>query len=49
MRSKPLAKLLLVPAGTPSIDLLNDHPGTAALPSNRLSIRPCWRCTPGSG
>jgi hypothetical protein len=50
MRSKPLARLLLVLApGTTAIDLLNDHPGAGALPSSRLSIRPCWRCTPGSG
>ena len=50
MRSKPLAKLLLVLApGTTAIDLLNDHPGTAVLPSGRLSVRPCWRCGPGSG
>jgi hypothetical protein len=50
MRSRPLAKLLLVLApGTPSIDLLKGHTGTAVRSSSRLSIRPCWRCGPGSG
>ena len=37
MHSRPLAKLLLVLApGTTAIDLLNDHPGTAVLPSSRF-------------
>jgi hypothetical protein len=37
-------KRLEVLSGTNFVDLLKEPPGTAALPSSRHLIRPCWRC-----
>ena len=37
-------KRLEVLSGTNSVNLLKEQPGTAALPSSRHLIRPCWRC-----
>jgi hypothetical protein len=37
-------KRLEVLSGMNAVDLLKEHPGTAALPNRKLSIRPCWPC-----